>query len=139
MKNGKPFVQRLKAWEPSRRYSVDEIAKAYSINLNTAAHQPKRQRTGKAQVAASNGYLVILESADLYLEPIRGTSGGHRIICPWHAQHTNADTTGAAYWEPGDSNGHRGGFKCQHGHCQQRTIADLDFFVQSLLRVSGAA
>ncbi len=132
-KNGQPFTQRTHIWEPSRRYTPEQIAQAHGFDLE-AASKPQRRRTAPTKAAAKgNGYLSTLEAAGLYIEPIRGIEGGHRIACPWYAGHTGRDTTGTAYFEPADQNGMRGGFKCQHGHCNGRTIVDLDYFVVRLL------
>jgi len=132
-KHGQPFTQRVHVWEPARRYTADDIGAAYGFNLE-AASKPQRRRTAPTKAAAKgNGYLSTLEAAGLYIEPIRGIEGGHRIACPWYAGHTGRDTTGTAYFEPADQNGMRGGFKCQHGHCNGRTIVDLDYFVVRLL------
>jgi hypothetical protein len=138
-KNGQPFTQRVHVWEPSRRYTPEQIAQAHGFDL-TAASQPRtpRRKPNNTKPAGA-GYVPILKRAGLYLEPIRGIEGGHRIICPWHEGHTGGDTTGTAYFEPAEQNGMQGGFKCQHGHCAHRTIADLDWFVVRLLAARGAA
>lgn len=134
-KDGQPFTQRVHVWEPSRRYTPGRIAQAYGFDLE-AASKPRAKRTSGIKPAGP-GYVSILERAELYLEPIRGIEGGHRIICPWYEGHTGQDTTGTAYFEPAEQNGMQGGFKCQHGHCAHRTIADLDWFIQTLLRKTG--
>lgn len=136
-KDGQPFAQRVRAWEPSRRYTPEQIAQAHGFDL-AAASKPRQKRTS-ANKAAGAGYLPILEAAGLYIEPIRGFHGGHRIACPWHEGHTGKDTTGTAYFEPDEQNDMKGGFKCQHGHCAHRTIADLDWFIVRLLAGRAAA
>ncbi len=138
-KNGQPFTQRVHVWEPSRRYTPEQIAQAHGFDL-TAASKPRPRRAAPMKAAAKgNGYLSTLEAAGLYLEPIRGIEGGHRIICPWHGGHTGRDTTGTAYFEAADQNDMRGGFKCQHGSCSSRTIADFDYFIVRLLAARDAA
>ena len=136
-KDGQPFTQRVPAFELSRRYTPEQIAQAYGFDL-AAASKPRPKRTTGSKPAGA-GYVPILEAAGLYLEPIRGIEGGHRIICPWHEGHTGQDTTGTAYFEPSEENGMHGGFKCQHGSCAHRTIADLTFFVARLLAGGAAA
>lgn len=138
-KDGQPFTQRVHAWEPARRYTPEQIAQAYGFDLDAASKPRTPRRKPTTANAGGAGYLAILEAAGLYLEPIRGFHGGHRIICPWHEGHTGRDTTGAAFFEPDDQNDMRGGFKCQHGHCAHRTITDLDWFIQTLLRNAGRA
>ena len=138
-KDGQPFTQRVHVWEPPRRYTPEQIAKAYGFDL-AAASQPRtpRRKPGDSN-AGGPGYLPILEAAGLYLAPIRGFQGGHRIVCPWHDGHTGKDQTGTAYFEPDEQNDGRGGFKCQHSHCARRTIADLDWFIVRLLAGRGGA
>jgi hypothetical protein len=124
---------------PSRRYTPEQIAQAHGFDL-TAASQPRTPRRKPCDSKpAGSGYLPILEAAGLYLEPIRGFHGGHRIVCPWHEGHTGKDQTGTAYFEPDEQNDGRGGFTCHHGHCAHRTIADLDWFIVRLLATRGAA
>lgn len=133
------FSQRVLAWTPSRRYTPEQIAQAHGFDL-AAASQPRAPRRKPSDSKAGGaGYLPILEAAGLYLEPIRGFHGGHRIVCPWHEGHTGKDTSGTAYFAPDDQNDMRGGFKCQHGHCAHRTITDFDYFIVRLLAARGAA
>jgi hypothetical protein len=133
-KDGKPFTQRVHIWEPEQRHSVNEIAAAYGINLDTST-RPRRHNPRKAPKNSTDGYLALLDWAGLYLEAMRGAESGHRIICPWHNGHTAQDTTGTAYWEPSEENDWRGGFKCHHGSCKERDIGDLDNFALGLLRL----
>lgn len=134
-KDGQPFTQRVHAWAPEHRVTPEQIAKAYGFDLAAASKPRPKRTTGRKPAGA--GYVPILEAAGLYIEPIRGIEGGYRIVCPWHGGHTGADVTGTAYFEPAEQNGMQGGFKCQHGHCAHRTIADLDWFIQALLRKTG--
>lgn len=138
-KNGQPFTQRCHTWEPSRRYTPEQIADAYSFDLAAASKPRTPRRKPSDGKAGGEGYLRILEAAGLYIEPIRGFHGGHRIVCPWHEGHTGRDTTGTAYFEPDERNDMKGGFKCQHGSCAHRTIADLDWFIVRLLQGRAAA
>jgi hypothetical protein len=81
----------------------------------------------------------VLDAAGLYIRPISGMHGAHQIICPWWEQHTDKDQTGTIYFIPDEHNGGRGGFKCQHGHCADRSIADLDYFILTLRRRAARA
>jgi DNA repair protein RadA/Sms len=52
--------------------------------------------------------------------------GQHAIECPWSDQHTiDGGPTDAMLFEPSPANGNRGGYKCQHSHCDKRTIDDV--------------
>jgi len=138
--SGNPFVQRVAHWSPLTRYSLDEIAAAYAIDLDVVA-APTRRRGKRARIAASlpalvGGFIAVIEAADLYLEPLASIPGAHHIICPWVHEHTDEDSTGTVYFEPSDENAWAGGFKCHHGHCQHRTIADLTHFITRLLKIT---
>jgi len=129
---GNAWVQRTHIWEPARRYSVAQIAEAYGVDLT-----PKPKRPSKATNATpahnADAYLKLLDWAGLYLGEIRNKEGGHRIICPWWKTHTDQGQTGTAYFEPSEDNNMRGGFKCQHGHCADRSINDFAHYIQGLL------
>ncbi|WP_398306293.1 DNA-primase RepB domain-containing protein [Zoogloea sp.] len=136
-KDGKPFSQRVHVWEPSRRYTPEQIAQAYGFDLE-AASKPRAQRKGTKPISA-NRHVEVLDAAGLYIRPISGMHGAHQIICPWWEQHTDKDQTGTIYFIPDEHNGGRGGFKCQHGHCADRSIADLDYFILTLRRRAARA
>lgn len=136
---GEPFVQRVASWDPTVRYSLDEIAIAYNVDLS-AVSRPKRIASRRARPLRDSdgnpdGFLHVFQEANLYLEPLDGMEGAHRVICPWVREHTDEDPTGTAYFEPSSENAWVGGFKCHHGHCQHRTIADLTHFVARLLQL----
>lgn len=69
----------------------------------------------------------ILQHAGLLTKPL-ANGRGYAMVCPWHAQHTQADEPGAtatALLFPSDENGWHGAFRCLHGHCTQRRLRDL--------------
>ncbi|MFM7012698.1 MAG: DNA-primase RepB domain-containing protein, partial [Betaproteobacteria bacterium] len=70
-KGGNPWVQRVHVWQPERRYSVEEVADAYRIDL-AAATRPKARRTAPRGAQTGSGYVEILDAAGLYLEAMRG-------------------------------------------------------------------
>lgn len=137
-KDGKPFSQRVHVWAPERRYTPEQIGQAHGFDLAAASKPRAAKRKGK-KPASPHKYVDILDDAGLYLRPITSMAGAHQIICPWHTGHTGKDTTGTVYFIPATQNDMQGGFKCQHGHCAHRTIRDLDWFVQTLLRNTGRA
>jgi len=144
-KLGCPFVQRVAVWSPMTRYTIDEIACAYGVNMTAPARRRASSRHCARGAAATNiasaakGKLDLLARAGLYLEPLTGTEDAHRIVCPWVHEHTDEDLSGTVYFLPSDENNWRGGFKCHHGHCQTRTIADLTFFLARLQQISAEA
>ena len=136
--SGQPFVQRVTQWAPGIRYRLDQIALAYDVDLTAEAggrqcKAPVRRRL-PAGAGGDDGLIGVLEELGLYIEPIASLAGGHRILCPWVHEHTDEEPSGTAYFEPSEENSWSGGFKCQHGHCQHRTIADLTHFVARVLQ-----
>ncbi|MBX3647164.1 MAG: hypothetical protein KF853_13615 [Rhodocyclaceae bacterium] len=142
-KLGGPFVQRVAVWSPLTRYSIDQIAAAYGVDMtvpaNRGAHRPRRSAKLPSVGAAdsTDGILNLLSCTGLYLEPANSLPGAHRIVCPWVHEHTDEDPSGSAYFEPNEQNDWRGGFKCHHGHCQDRTIYDLTHFLIRLQQISA--
>lgn len=132
-KLGHPFEQTVTVWEPLTRYSVDEIAKAYDVDLTVRVHRrPVVMSQSHHDASEMDGFIHILGQAGLYIDTLVGMTGGHRIICPWYYLHTDEDTSGTVYFSPGEENNWKGGFKCHHGHCQSRSIVDLAYFVGRL-------
>lgn len=130
--NGKDWVQRVHEWHPERRYSVEQIAEAYKLDL-TPKPKPRAAQKRTAPTHEADAYINLLDWADMYIGAVRAKSGAHHIVCPWFKQHTGEDTTGTVYFEPDEPNDMRGGFKCQHGHCAKRNIDDFDHFMRGLI------
>lgn len=136
-KDGQPFIQRVHVWEPSRRYTPGQIAQAYGFSLEAASRPHAKLKSTKP--ISANRHVEVLDAAGLYIRPISSMHGAHQIVCPWWDRHTDKDQTGTIYFEPHEQNGGRGGFKCQHGHCADRSIADLDYFILTLQRKAAKA
>jgi hypothetical protein len=124
---GAPFVHQVVNWEPGLTYTVDEIAKAYGLDLTPRVIPFRNWRTEPPPWATA--VLRRLSAIGLYLGPISGRPGAHRVICPWRHTHTDNDITGTAYFEPSADNRMSGGFRCHHGHCQDRGIQMLIRFL----------
>lgn len=136
-KLGSHFVQTVSIWSPTTRYSIEEIAAAYGVDL-TAPPERKRRPSIRKQAgscaAGDDAVLPLIDSAGLYMEPAQ--DGMHRIVCPWLHEHKDEDPSGTVYFEPSNENYGRGGFKCHHGHCTNRTIADLSHFLARLQQLN---
>jgi hypothetical protein len=131
---GKPFVQRVTRWQPDRRVPLDDLARAYGLDLTPA---PKPRRKPRPLGKPDDNVLQELEALDLYAGPLAGVEGGHLIVCPWLHEHTDGDESGTAYFEPGEENSWRGGFKCHHGHCIYRGIQELVHFLRAAKRIEN--
>lgn len=85
--------------------------------------EPQTARTVNTETPADFRYILpVLEAGGLVLGDI---PGGHRVVCPWSAEHTGRDETGSAYFYPTEANNWLGGFKCHHGHGDQANIFQL--------------
>lgn len=140
-KLGSAFVQRVSLWSPQLRYSVDEIADAYGVDMTLPASSAKNRRPARkgpsnAPGTSTDGITDLMTAIGLYLEPLGSIVGAHHVVCPWIHEHTDQEPSGTVYFEPSAENADRGGFKCHHGHCQQRSIADLVHFLARLQQIT---
>jgi hypothetical protein len=121
---GAPFRVRLDEWHPERRYTVEQIAAAYKLDLTIQTRHVRDLLPGEASARATTfeHLMQLLASKGRYRE---SHDGWHDIVCPWVDSHTDRAETGTALREPAASNNWAGGFRCHHGHCERRTIADV--------------
>lgn len=133
---GKPFAVHMVSFEPTLRYSISEIARAYKLDM-TAPQQmaPVIQLTPYLAQRAQERFGAILEVFKL-LNMYRGQHGSwHEVTCPWLDSHTERADTGAALSEPSDSNNWAGGYVCHHGHCRGvRGMKDIRAWIRALAR-----
>jgi hypothetical protein len=125
--NGKPkyggdWQVRLAHWAPEHRYSVDEIVKAFGLELS-----PERDcyqgyvPTDVADTRIDYFNLVARELQRLGM--VRESVGNDdwlNIRCPWVDDHTGGVDNGAAIAQPSPANDWHGGSHCHHGHCAER-------------------
>jgi hypothetical protein len=122
------FRHRLLEWEPTRRFTMDELAAGYGIDLSAA---PKAKTITLRPDAKNDAVLKALYELGLVQGPSKdGQNVG--ITCPFAAEHTGDDTTGTAYLSGG-------GFKCHHGHCRDRRRTDFVAELATMLREQGDA
>lgn len=136
---GEAFRCRLVQWRPEKRYHPEELVA--SLRLKIAS--PEKQRAAikpslenivtfgneadevLMPTATENPVITALKARGLYKMPLG--SGKHDVTCPWKHEHTDAQDTGTAYFEP-DEQYPVGGFCCQHSHRDKYHIkAFLDF------------
>jgi len=113
-----PHQHVLKEWHPERRYSLQEIIDAYGLKL--APPTPERSFTRIKVEIADDPYVKVLGELGLILTgELRGEHGNMLdILCPFHEEHTDRVDEGAVYFVSS-------GFKCWHGHCENRTFKDV--------------
>jgi hypothetical protein len=63
---------------------------------------------------------------------VRGTrsDGGVNVLCPWRDEHSgDSGPSESTYWPPHTGGFAGGAYKCQHAHCESRTVRDLREFL----------
>lgn len=127
---GIPFECRLAEWNPTIRYTTDEVIAGLGLDvpvkppLNRKVSDENRQQDDAVCIYANpeNPVVTALRDKGWYKREIE--PGKHEVTCPWVNEHTDATDTGACYWEP-DTKHRVGGFRCLHAHCEKRTVRDL--------------
>jgi hypothetical protein len=126
---GHAFQVRCVLFDPVIRYRVGEIAVAWNLDL---APEQRLERP-RASVTPINiaetrdafaALLKIFEALNMYRGRI-GSGPWHEVTCPWIDAHTGRADSGAAIADPSEANNFAGGYRCHHGHCEDRTIADV--------------
>ena len=132
-KHSPPFRCRLRRWDPSRRYSVEELVEGLQLDMAWAVRgisPQSRSESGTSKPADAvyipqpdeNVVIAALKRESLYKSALGNST--HDITCPWVEEHTEALDGGTAYFEP-DEHWPLGGFNCLHGHCAHRHVRDL--------------
>lgn len=133
-----PFRCRMIHWEPEQRYSVDELAEAFEVDLaldmdtDLAAMLGVSTRRSKPVASLGSDYdndpwaALVMEAMGAPGAQIAHKADGDwfDVICPNAAEHTDGDTTGSAY-RIGSSALEGNGYACHHGHCQRMTFVDI--------------
>ncbi|RKX24364.1 MAG: hypothetical protein DRP47_11500 [Candidatus Zixiibacteriota bacterium] len=126
--DGESFQCRLVEWNPEQRYTMEQLADLFKLNLSRVQERTPEVFSNQSQEHTSspgipeNCVITELKKRGLYKTPLG--SGKHDISCPWVHEHTDALDTGAAYFEP-DERLSTGGFCCQHSHREQYHIREL--------------
>ena len=135
---GAPFAVRLASFNPARRYTLRQIAETYRLDLAPAAPRqatvvPINTELMRTIDVRFTALLRTLELMRLYRGRI-GNGPWHEITCPWIDMHTDRADSGTALADPSAENNFTGGFKCHHGHCEDRTMRDIWRWVRELSR-----
>lgn len=115
---GEPFPVTLHQWHPERRYTLRQIVEGLKLD----ARMPRDE---KPRVETVLPTLRALRDAGRILREELSRPGTWHIVCPWSHEHTGGDVTGTYYYEPHTNRSEHEGFRCNHGHCAERTIRDL--------------
>lgn len=125
--NKNNFISTITEWEPDRVWALDDLAKAFGIDLdNLPVKQLRTQSPGSEAVA--------LEGVDPMLDWLRETNlivsdNGDwiDIPCPWADQHTSgSDTAGYSALGRGEDEWVQNrSFNCLHEHCANKNLKDF--------------
>lgn len=129
--NGKPkyggWSVRLAEWSPMARYSIEEIAEAFGLNL--ARRGPRVPRGATADKAENiRAFVAVrkaMRAAGMVKKDRTDMAGWADVYCPWTHEHTGAVDNGAAIRIPHEDNAWFGGFRCHHASCQGRGWKEL--------------
>lgn len=136
--NGKPVN---KGWRcrlldlSARRFTVDELLKAFDLRINGRRYVHERLHS-EAALERNAAFTVFYKWLDLHgclkrHEP--DPSGWTEMTCPWVGDHTGAANTGAAIREPASENDYYGAFRCHHGHCADKGWRELTDWIDDLV------
>lgn len=109
-----PYKCRMVEWEPTRRTTLEALAAPFQVDL----HAPRGDEGGVVNATGADDHPVL--GAVSVLD--EKASGEYLIECPWVAEHSDGDTSGTILYVHADGGI---GFRCHHGHCQDRTGGDL--------------
>mgnify|MGYP003649254304 CR=1 FL=1 len=113
------FQNRMVMWNPNQKYTLGQIADAYGVRAEYDAAPDDLATSGAGSRVADPGDDILLNTMSR-AGIVRGelSPGIWDIECPFLDDHTGRADNGAAYLG-------NGGFKCHHGHCEQRPSSDF--------------
>ena len=114
----RPHWVRTITADPRLPYRPEDLARAFPPVAKVNGTGGERPDPGADPIARA------LDARGLVLREKPG--GGLFITCPWEDEHTTPNTPTSTVYFPPHTGGYAGAaFKCQHGHCTDRTAADL--------------
>lgn len=129
--NGKPkhngWQVRMAEWLPDNRYSVEDLAKAFKLDLRRVGPRIPRGATANKSdnIRAFISVRAALRAAHMLKSEEADLAGWTDIQCPWVHEHTDGKDNGAAIRLPDAENAWFGAFKCHHAACEERGWKDL--------------
>lgn len=128
-KLGAPFPSVLHEFEPTRKFTPEQIIQTYKLKLKVraASNELPPPRAGIDPERA--GLVKWIKVLGHHVEQIR--VGYHQVLCPWWQDHSDKCKTGSYFMEPEAGNAWQGGYVCHHGHCADHDINDLVGWVRA--------
>ena len=130
---GDPFEVRVVYESPWGIYRLEDVMHGIRplqvvqpVKLQEVLARAAQVRGGMVQAidVATLDLVSLFRDAGLLLETQR--NGGFAVTCPWASEHTSETSpTAAMVWNGGAGAGGLPGYKCLHGHCAGRGLADV--------------
>lgn len=129
LRDGQPWYVRMAEANLDRRYSVEEIAKAYELDLVRENRvRPNADYMANVKPDRRAAFLEVyrvLRAAGMLKRDEPNRSGWIDIICPWRDHHSDRADNGASIRVPDEENQYYGAFRCHHGHCEGKGWPDV--------------
>lgn len=113
--NGTAHQCNVTVFGPSRRYTMEELAAPFDINLNAT------RRDARTDGASAIDDHPMLHSPALTIKSTL-SAGRYDVTCPWVDEHTDSEDNGSAIFTNKDNSI---GFHCHHGNCEGRSGNNL--------------
>lgn len=124
---GKPWPHVLHVWEPSRAYSVEDLADYLDVDISEPALARYRgggnSRRATAAEVGIDPLMKLFDAKGMLVDATPNDNGFVTIRCPWAADHS--DSRDEAGYRPGS-----GGFQCHHGHCEGKGMKEVRAWVE---------
>ncbi len=131
---GAVWPQRVASANLGLRYTPEDIAKVYGLDLTPPHRAPSASRPRRGADQEHANLIDLLRALDTEPEEMR--EGYYTLLCPWGDRHSDRGKTGTYYMAPSADNDWRGGFLCHHGHCADRNINDLVGWVRAQVEIA---
>jgi hypothetical protein len=134
--DGRPWTTRLSYWRPDIRSDWQHLCDVFKVDRR----QRKFAEAGDAvQMERRRSFSLVMDGLEALGLVRKRQRGWADIRCPWISTHTDRNDTGAAVATPSQANGFFGGYRCHHGHCQDKSWGDLEDWVFNQIVRRGRA
>lgn len=141
--NGKPKYVRdgaiwrcqVARWKPDVTMSLEELVEVFALVRHTRVFYEPVDAVARER---KRSFEIVAQALDA-LGRVKRKGKWIDIRCPWIGDHTDRSDTGSAVALPMGANGFMGGYRCHHGHCQDRGWADLEEWAYQQVMKQGNA
>ena len=121
------FRSHITYWEPDRYWTLDELAAAFGVDMDTVVVKDTTINTKLGGAAAMEGIDPMLDWLVDAGHVVADKGAWVDVVCPWADSHTSgANISG---YSPLGRGGRKWvqtrSWKCQHEHCQDKHLSDF--------------